>query len=214
MSAQQQPSWRGARGKSDRWHTATFQRVDFLEYIVLIPLERTATVNRVSIERRKTIDTTDENILHIGGGPHADLIIYKNNQAGNAHPLLGIEAVFSLAAQVEKEPVHFSSQFKVFLTDQKTHQVQQENRTLRFWFFEQEQSTYASETNEFLRALLKAEEFPRGTKINELSLVAWSTCISDRLFLIYKTINGIVTHIDSIEKDSSRDSNVDWTSTG
>jgi len=49
---------------------------------VLIPLQKTSTVNIVSIERRSNVDTKDKNILHIGSGPHGDLIIYKNSQAG------------------------------------------------------------------------------------------------------------------------------------
>ena len=50
-----------------------------LEYIVLIPLQRTSLMNVVSIERRIIADTTDENILHVGGGTNVDFIIYKNS---------------------------------------------------------------------------------------------------------------------------------------
>ena len=56
--------------------------IQFPEYIVLIPLQKTSTINIVSIERRNSVDITDENILHIGNGPNVDFIIYKNSQSG------------------------------------------------------------------------------------------------------------------------------------
>ena len=52
------------------------------EYVVLIPLQKTSTVNVVSIERRRVTDITDKNILHIGSGRNVDFIIYKNSQPG------------------------------------------------------------------------------------------------------------------------------------
>jgi hypothetical protein len=51
------------------------------DYIVLIPLQKTPTINIVSIERQNHVDITDQNILHIGGGPNGDFIIYKNAQS-------------------------------------------------------------------------------------------------------------------------------------
>jgi hypothetical protein len=39
----------------------------------------------VSIERRNNVDTTDENILHIGSGSNTDLIIYKNSESGRSY---------------------------------------------------------------------------------------------------------------------------------
>jgi hypothetical protein len=53
-----------------------------LEYVVLIPLEKTSTLNIVVLERRKVADITDKNILHIGSGRNLDFIIYKNSQPG------------------------------------------------------------------------------------------------------------------------------------
>ena len=57
-----------------------------LDYIVLIPLQKTATINIVAIERRNQVNTNDSNILHIGGGSNGDLIIYKNPSAGKFNP--------------------------------------------------------------------------------------------------------------------------------
>lgn len=54
----------------------------FEEYVVLIPLEKTATLNIVSIERRLVRDLTDKNILHVGSGRNVDFIIYKNSEIG------------------------------------------------------------------------------------------------------------------------------------
>jgi hypothetical protein len=53
-----------------------------LEYVVLIPLHKTSTINTVLIERRQVADITDKNILHIGSGRNVDFIIYKNSQPG------------------------------------------------------------------------------------------------------------------------------------
>ncbi len=50
--------------------------------MVLIPLEKTSSINKVLFERRKVADTTDKNILHIGSGRNGDFIIYKNSQPG------------------------------------------------------------------------------------------------------------------------------------
>lgn len=54
-----------------------------VEYVVLIPLEKTSTLNVVLLERRQVTDITDKNILHIGSGRNVDFIIYKNSQPGN-----------------------------------------------------------------------------------------------------------------------------------
>jgi hypothetical protein len=53
-----------------------------LEYVVLIPLKKTSTVNIVLLERQQVADITDKNILHIGSGRNVDFIIYKNSQPG------------------------------------------------------------------------------------------------------------------------------------
>ncbi|CAF0887766.1 unnamed protein product [Rotaria sordida] len=116
------------------------------EYIVLIPLKKTSTINKVSIERRYIDDTTDKNILYIGNGTNVDFIIYKNAQ---------------LIVQ-DNESHQFSTQFKVFMIDKQTKKLHQENRTLYFWFNNHfKQNQYVNDTNEFLRTLFKSNEFPR-----------------------------------------------------
>ncbi|CAF3028040.1 unnamed protein product [Rotaria sp. Silwood2] len=116
------------------------------EYIVLIPLQKTSTINKVSIERRNIDDTTDKNILYIGNGSNVDFIIYKNAQL----------------IQDDNESNQFSTQFKVFMIDKQTKKLHQENRTINFWFNNHfGQNQYADDTNEFLRILFKSDEFPR-----------------------------------------------------
>ncbi|CAF4221574.1 unnamed protein product [Rotaria socialis] len=115
------------------------------EYVVLIPLQKTAILNIVLIERRRVSDITDKNILHIGSGRNVDFIIYKN----------------SLPVQSDNEPSQFSSQFKVFMMDKRTQELNQENRILRFWFYSLEQNQCLYDANELLRALFKSDEFPR-----------------------------------------------------
>lgn len=58
--------------------------------------------------------------------------------------------------------MEFTSQFKVFMTDKKTKTLHQENRTLHFWFYDLKQNEYNDEINEFMRELLKSNEFPKG----------------------------------------------------
>ncbi|CAF0873416.1 unnamed protein product [Adineta steineri] len=115
------------------------------EYVVLIPLHKTSTINTVLIERRKVADITDKNILHIGSGRNVDFIIYKNSEP----------------AIRDNEPVQFSSQFKVFMTDKQTDEIHQENRTLRLWFYNLTQNQCLSDAHEFIRSLFKSDEFPR-----------------------------------------------------
>ncbi|CAF1022702.1 unnamed protein product [Rotaria sordida] len=115
------------------------------EYVILIPLQKTSTINIVLIERRKVNDITDKNILHIGSGRNVDFIIYKN----------------SLPAQPDNEPVQFSSQFKVFMIDKKTQELHQENRILRLWFYSLTQNQCLYDANELIRLLFKSDEFPR-----------------------------------------------------
>ena len=70
----------------------------------------------------------------------------------------------SFVAQPDNEPVQFSSQFKVFVTDKKTQEVHQENRTLRLWFYNFIQDQCLYDANELIRSLFKSDEFPRGNK--------------------------------------------------
>ncbi|CAF1677367.1 unnamed protein product [Adineta ricciae] len=115
------------------------------DYIVLIPLQKTSTINVASIERQTNVDPTDKNILHIGSGNNIDFIIYKNADS----------------AQDENEPVGYTTQFKVFMTDKQTKGVHQENRVLHFWFYDQNDEEYSDDVNEFMRGLFKSSEFPR-----------------------------------------------------
>ncbi|CAF3180281.1 unnamed protein product [Rotaria socialis] len=115
------------------------------EYIVLIPLQKTSTINKISIERRDIVDIKDKNILHIGGGSNVDFIIYKNC------PLM----------QQDNELAPCSSEFKVFMIDKQTEKLHQENRILHFWFYNLTKQQSIDHTNEFLSRLFKADEFPR-----------------------------------------------------
>ena len=48
------------------------------------------------------------------------------------------------------------------MTDRKTGQRQQENRSLHFWFNQHEENQYVDDTNEFMNELFHTDEFPRG----------------------------------------------------
>ncbi len=67
-----------------------------------------------------------------------------------------------ILAQSDNEPAQFSSQFKVFMIDQKTKELHQENRILRFWFYNLTQNQCLDDAHELIRSLFKSDEFPRG----------------------------------------------------
>ena len=48
------------------------------------------------------------------------------------------------------------------MIDKQTKELHQENRTLRFWFYNPEQNQCDDDANEFLRELFRSDEFPRG----------------------------------------------------
>ena len=83
MSTQQQH--RTSRGnikkKTSKFLLFSIKFITIPDYIVLIPLQKTPTINIVSLERQNNVDTTDQNILHMGGGSNGDYIIYKNAQS-------------------------------------------------------------------------------------------------------------------------------------
>jgi hypothetical protein len=168
MSNQQHHQQRGAKGKNF-WEKKIFFFLTklLLEYVVLIPLQKTSTLNIVSIERRKVADITDKNILHIGSGRNVDFIIYKNSQMGKYFIFIFDEKTKLLKfilAQSDNEPVQFSSGFKVFMTDKKSKELHQENRTLRLWFYNFVQDECLHDSHELMRSVLKSDEFPRGNQ--------------------------------------------------
>jgi hypothetical protein len=109
-----------------------------LEYVVLIPLQKTSILNIVLLERRKIADITDKNILHIGSGRNGDFIIYKNSLPGKYL-------------------------IKIFMKDKKTQELHQENRILRLWFYNLTQNQCLYDAHELIRSLFNSDEFPRGS---------------------------------------------------
>jgi len=69
-----------------------------------------------------------------------------------------------ILAERDNEPVQFSSQFKVFMTDKQTQELHQENRTLRLWFYNLTQKQCLTDSHELIRSLFKSDEFPRGKR--------------------------------------------------
>lgn len=66
--------------------------------------------------------------------------------------------IVSISAVQENESSQFQSEFKVFVTDRQTNEIQQENRRLKFWFHQ----FVRNDTEELIRLLFKSDEFPRG----------------------------------------------------
>ena len=82
-----------------------------LDYIVLIPLQKTSTINVVSIERQTNVDPTDKNILHIGSGNNVDFIIYKNADSGkgiSAKHCRGIDVKFQRKTRMNQLDLQLS----------------------------------------------------------------------------------------------------------
>lgn len=141
------------------------------------------------LERRQVTDITDKNILHIGSGRNGDFIIYKNSQPGKEFITIlkkkSLNKIF-LQAEFDNEPAQFTSQFKVFIIDKKTQELNQENRILRFWFYNQTQNQSLNDAHELIRTLFKSDEFPRGkfNQINSTKSLFFSSS-SSRLFFFY-----------------------------
>jgi hypothetical protein len=89
-----------------------------------------------------------------------------------------------ILAKTDNEPVQFSSQFKVFMTDKKTQELHQENRSLRLWFFNFTENQCLYDAHQLIRSLFKSDEFPRGKK-NRLFEIERKNFFSRRLFFFY-----------------------------
>ena len=100
--------------------------------------------------------------------------------------------------------MQFSSQLKVFVTDKETREVHQENRTFRFWFYHRDREEYVNSTHEFMRALLKSDEFPRGQSRSSGLTRASNERGVLRLSLVYQTINGFAARLCQHEKNPAR----------
>ncbi len=50
------------------------------------------------------------------------------------------------------------------MTDKKTQELHQENRTLRLWFYNFTQTQCLYDAHELIRSLFKSDEFPRGNQ--------------------------------------------------
>ena len=53
------------------------------------------------------------------------------------------------------------------MMDKRTKRLHQENRILRFWFYNPHENEYVNDTHELMRALLKSDEFPRGNRMKK-----------------------------------------------
>lgn len=78
-------------------------------------------------------------------------------------------------------------EFRVFLVSAQTGKHKQESRTLRYWFAnsltDTEQATVAQE---FFRELVSPQEFPRGTKNQNVKAQFFQILLIFRLCWIYK----------------------------
>lgn len=167
---------------------------DSLEFIILLPEEKSALRTSLIIERRETIDITDPDILHRGQGNHHDLVIYK--EATRPRPPTDEDE--------KRNPPGHICQFDVTLLDQQSKEIAEERRRLSFWFHSRKESFEHQE--EFLHSLFQGKTFPRGkTERSRARERERETEICSRLFLIYQTSNGIITSISSDQEDSFGD---------
>lgn len=70
------------------------------------------------------------------------------------------------------------------MIDKKTQELHQENRILRFWFFNLTQTQCLHDANELMRSLFKSDEFPRGN-FERIILIFYEFCFFYRLFFFY-----------------------------
>lgn len=120
-----------------------------MEYIILQPLQAKFDNLNVSLIERKYSITADEEklILHEAGGPFSGFIVKK---------------VLPIAMQpVNQKKSDVSFKLNVFMRHSNHSEMQQEQRTIEFWFATQSESERMTCSNSFFHNLFKGDNFPK-----------------------------------------------------
>jgi hypothetical protein len=123
-----------------------------MEYILLQPLQTKSEKLNVSvIERKYELSKEEEGlILHEAGGPFAGFIVKK---------MMPIAMQQTRLVNPDKSDLSFK--LKVYMRHASRPEMQQEQRTLQFWFSTESERERMNYSNSFFHNLFKGENFPK-----------------------------------------------------
>jgi hypothetical protein len=122
-----------------------------MEYIILQPIQTNNEKLNVSIiERKYQLSREEESlILHEAGGPFAGFII-KKMIPNSMH-----------IKTVDTEKAHLYFKLNVYVKHANKPDIQQEQRTIQFWFSTESSNQRLTYSNSFFHNLFKGDNFPR-----------------------------------------------------
>ncbi|GFR12500.1 uncharacterized protein TNCT_304911 [Trichonephila clavata] len=115
------------------------------EQIVMTPTKRSRDHTAVTMERLKSAEMEQSNVIHVGGGDHKGIVIYKEPPAGKS-------AV---------KPPELVLGFKVMLRSSSSNKHEQENWQLKFWFKNVQDQEKIENAESFLTELISCGERPK-----------------------------------------------------
>ncbi|GFU03739.1 uncharacterized protein NPIL_546322 [Nephila pilipes] len=115
------------------------------EQIVMTPTKRSQDHTTVRMERLKAAEMEQNNVIHIGGGDHKGIVIYKEPPAGKS----------------ALKPPELVLGFKVMLRSSSSNKHEQENWQLKFWFKNVQDQEKIENAESFLTELISCGERPR-----------------------------------------------------
>jgi hypothetical protein len=123
-----------------------------MEYILLQPLQTNSDKLNVSvIERKFELSKEEESlILHEAGGPFAGFIVKKMMPVSMQQRLL-----------INQTKSDLSFKLNVYVKHASKPEMQQEQRTLQFWFSPITENERLNYSNSFFHNLFKGDNFPK-----------------------------------------------------
>ncbi|GFY79434.1 uncharacterized protein TNIN_484861 [Trichonephila inaurata madagascariensis] len=115
------------------------------EQIVMTPTKRSRDHTTVTMERLKSAEMEQNNVIHIGGGDHKGIVIYKEPPAGKS----------------AAKPPELVLGFKVMLRSSSSNKHEQENWQLKFWFKNVQDQEKIENAESFLTELISCGERPK-----------------------------------------------------
>ncbi|XP_054713491.1 LOW QUALITY PROTEIN: uncharacterized protein LOC129222954 [Uloborus diversus] len=115
------------------------------EQIVMTPTKRSRDHTTVTMERLRLSDMDQKNIIHIGGGDHKGIVIYREPCYGKG----------------SSKPPELVLGFKVLLKSSSSAKYVQENWQLKFWFKKVQDHQKIESAEAFLNELVSSGNCPK-----------------------------------------------------
>ncbi|KAG8198073.1 hypothetical protein JTE90_020903 [Oedothorax gibbosus] len=120
------------------------------EKIVMTPSKKGKDHTTVILERLKVTDMDENNIIHMAGGDHEGIVIYKEVGLGRS----------------TMKPPELVLGFKVMLKSSSSNKHAQENWQLRFWFKNVQDQEKIESAESFLTELIPSKEHTKDPKVH------------------------------------------------